>query len=54
METARDVIIWKEFAMEASRCNGYSELGRMLLKLQKVNSVLVDSLGSRIKVCQFL
>lgn len=36
IETARDVGIWKEFAMEASRCNGYSELGRMLLKLQKM------------------
>ncbi|XP_062154230.1 histone-lysine N-methyltransferase SUVR5 isoform X2 [Alnus glutinosa] len=36
METARDVMVWKEFAMEASRCNGYSELGRMLLKLQKM------------------
>ncbi|KAG2719951.1 hypothetical protein I3760_02G014500 [Carya illinoinensis] len=36
IETARDVSIWKEFAMEASRCSGYSELGRMLLKLQKM------------------
>ncbi|XP_021900764.1 histone-lysine N-methyltransferase SUVR5-like, partial [Carica papaya] len=34
IETARDVIVWKEFAMEASRCNGYFDLGRMLLKLQ--------------------
>ncbi|KAI4327534.1 hypothetical protein L6164_019983 [Bauhinia variegata] len=38
IETARDVMVWKEFAMEASRCNGYSELGRMLLKLK--NSIL--------------
>ncbi|KAG7993858.1 hypothetical protein I3843_01G027000 [Carya illinoinensis] len=36
IETARDVRIWKEFAMEASRCTCYSELGRMLLKLQKM------------------
>ncbi|KAL2348457.1 hypothetical protein Fmac_002457 [Flemingia macrophylla] len=32
-ETARDVKVWKEFAMEASHCNGYSDFGRMLLKL---------------------
>ncbi|KAL7206820.1 hypothetical protein ACSBR2_019512 [Camellia fascicularis] len=32
-ETARSVMVWKEFAMEASRCKGYSDLGRMLLKL---------------------
>lgn len=36
IETARDVMIWKEFASEASRCNGYSDLGRMLLKLQNM------------------
>ncbi|GMY11618.1 histone-lysine N-methyltransferase SUVR5 isoform X1 [Fagus crenata] len=36
IETSRDVMVWKEFAMEASRCSGYSELGRMLLKLQKM------------------
>lgn len=36
IETARDVMVWKEFAMEASRCGGYSELGRMLLKLHKM------------------
>lgn len=36
VEAAHDVMIWKEFAMEASRCNGYSELGKMLLKLQKM------------------
>ncbi|XP_050205052.1 histone-lysine N-methyltransferase SUVR5 [Mercurialis annua] len=35
-ETARDVMVWKEFAMEASRCSGYSDLGRMLLKLQNM------------------
>ncbi|KAL5557205.1 hypothetical protein UlMin_039441 [Ulmus minor] len=36
VETARDVMVWKEFAMEASRCCGYSDLGRMLLKLQNM------------------
>ncbi|KHN36168.1 Histone-lysine N-methyltransferase SUVR5 [Glycine soja] len=34
-ETARDVKVWKEFAMEASRCKGYSNFGRILLKLHK-------------------
>ncbi|KAE9614368.1 putative histone-lysine N-methyltransferase transcription factor C2H2 family [Lupinus albus] len=38
IETARDVMVWKEFAMEASRCDGYSDFGRMLLKLQ--NSIM--------------
>ncbi|RYQ80435.1 hypothetical protein Ahy_Scaffold1g106850 isoform B [Arachis hypogaea] len=37
-ETARDVKGWKEFAMGASHCTGYSEFGRMLLKLH--NSIL--------------
>nr|KYP66698.1 Histone-lysine N-methyltransferase SUVR5 [Cajanus cajan] len=37
-ETARDVKVWKEFAMEASHYNGYSDFGRMLLKLH--NSIL--------------
>lgn len=37
-ETARDVKVWKGFAMEASCCNGYSDFGRMLLKLHNVNS----------------
>ncbi|KAL5752788.1 hypothetical protein ACOSQ2_023295 [Xanthoceras sorbifolium] len=36
IETARNVTVWKEFAMEASRCIGYSDLGRMLLKLQSM------------------
>lgn len=36
IETARDVAVWKEFAMEASRCNGYPDLGSMLLKLQNM------------------
>ncbi|OVA18624.1 SET domain [Macleaya cordata] len=34
IESAREVTAWKEFALEASRCKGYSDLGRMLLKLQ--------------------
>ncbi|CAL0312760.1 unnamed protein product [Lupinus luteus] len=38
IETARDVMVWREFAMEASRCDGYSDFGRMLLKLQ--NSIM--------------
>ncbi|KAL6273851.1 hypothetical protein ACE6H2_024543 [Prunus campanulata] len=38
IETARDVTVWKEFAMEASRCNGYSDLGNMLRKLQSMIS----------------
>ncbi|XP_068344381.1 histone-lysine N-methyltransferase SUVR5-like isoform X1 [Pyrus communis] len=38
IETARDVAVWKEFAMEASRCSGYSDLGKMLLKLQSMIS----------------
>nr|KYP45514.1 Histone-lysine N-methyltransferase SUVR5 [Cajanus cajan] len=38
LETARDVMVWKELAMETSRCNSYSDFGRMLLKLQ--NSIV--------------
>ncbi|XP_050388132.1 histone-lysine N-methyltransferase SUVR5 [Argentina anserina] len=38
IETARNVVFWKEFAMEASRCTGYSDLGKMLLKLQSMIS----------------
>lgn len=33
IEAARDVLVWKEFATEASHCTGYTDLGRMLLKL---------------------
>lgn len=44
IDTARDVMVWKEFAMEASRCTGYSDLGRMLLKLQ--NMILQQYLKS--------
>ncbi|XP_052195621.1 histone-lysine N-methyltransferase SUVR5 isoform X2 [Diospyros lotus] len=34
VENARNVMVWKEFAMEASRCKSYSDLGSVLLKLQ--------------------
>ncbi|RZC55147.1 hypothetical protein C5167_014003 [Papaver somniferum] len=34
IESARSVAAWKEFALEASGCKSYSDLGRMLLKLQ--------------------
>ncbi|XP_058760231.1 histone-lysine N-methyltransferase SUVR5-like isoform X1 [Vicia villosa] len=37
-EIARDVKVWKAFAMEASHSNGYSDFGRMLLKIH--NSIL--------------
>ncbi|KAL8476034.1 hypothetical protein ACS0TY_028630 [Phlomoides rotata] len=43
-ETARDVMVLKDFSMEASRCKDYSDLGRMLLKLQ--NMVLQRCLNS--------
>ncbi|GMP28218.1 hypothetical protein CsSME_00003856 [Camellia sinensis var. sinensis] len=36
VETARSVMVWEEFAMEASQCKCYSDLGRMLLKLQSL------------------
>lgn len=36
IEAARDVLVWKEFAREASHCTGYTDLGRMLLKLHTV------------------
>ncbi|CAI9110041.1 OLC1v1010002C1 [Oldenlandia corymbosa var. corymbosa] len=38
METSRNVMAWKEFALEASRCDGYNDLGKMLLKLQNMIS----------------
>ncbi|MCL7050917.1 hypothetical protein MKW94_000167 [Papaver nudicaule] len=34
IESAREVAAWKAFALEASGCKIYSDLGRMLLKLQ--------------------
>ncbi|CAH2061333.1 unnamed protein product [Thlaspi arvense] len=36
VESAKDIIMWKEFAMEASRSTSYQELGRMLVKLQSM------------------
>lgn len=36
IETARNVVVWKEFAMEASCCKDYSDIGRLLLKLQSM------------------
>ncbi|KAK2987494.1 hypothetical protein RJ640_012153 [Escallonia rubra] len=59
MENARNVMVWKEFAMEASRCKGYPDLGRMLPKLQNMilhsclsSSWLQDSLQSWVQKCQ--
>ncbi|XP_022775257.1 histone-lysine N-methyltransferase SUVR5-like isoform X2 [Durio zibethinus] len=59
IETARNVIVWKEFAMEASRCIGYSDLGKMLLKLQNmillryIRTVwLQESFDSWVQQCQ--
>ncbi|XP_058753614.1 histone-lysine N-methyltransferase SUVR5-like [Vicia villosa] len=34
-EDARDVIVWKRFALEASECKSYSDFGRMVQRLQK-------------------
>lgn len=42
METARNVMVWKEFAMEASRCKDYPDIGGMLLKFQDVNITLCE------------
>ncbi|XP_021718538.1 histone-lysine N-methyltransferase SUVR5-like isoform X1 [Chenopodium quinoa] len=36
LETARDVVVWRDFAAEASRCKSYPDLGRLLLKLQNM------------------
>ncbi|XP_051121071.1 histone-lysine N-methyltransferase SUVR5 [Andrographis paniculata] len=44
IETARDVAVLKDFAMEASCCKDYSDLGKMLLKLQ--NMILPRCLNS--------
>ncbi|PKI41609.1 hypothetical protein CRG98_038009 [Punica granatum] len=59
IESARDVNVWKEFAMEASQCNGYPDLGKMILKLQSmilrkfINSEwLEQSLDSWTRRCQ--
>ncbi|GFZ18629.1 histone-lysine N-methyltransferase SUVR5 [Actinidia rufa] len=57
LETARNMMVWKEFVMEASRCKGYSDLGRMLLKLQSELSLLISvqsggSFHSWVQQCQ--
>ncbi|KAL2531921.1 Histone-lysine N-methyltransferase SUVR5 [Abeliophyllum distichum] len=59
VETARDVMVLKEFAMEASRCKGYSDLGKMLVKLQNMilqhcvsSNWLQHSLQSWVQRCQ--
>ncbi|CAO2828294.1 unnamed protein product [Amaranthus hypochondriacus] len=36
VETARDLVVWREFAAEASRCKNYPDLGKLLLKLQNM------------------
>lgn len=33
VESARDLVVWREFAAEASRCKSYPDLGRLLSKL---------------------
>lgn len=43
IESARNVAVWKEFAMEASHCRDYSDIGRLLLELQSVNPSLLDN-----------
>lgn len=43
-DIARDVNVWKAFAMEASHSNGYSDFGRMLLKIHNVIPLSDDSL----------
>ncbi|KAK9749926.1 hypothetical protein RND81_02G160000 [Saponaria officinalis] len=44
-ENARDVVVWREFAAEASRCKGYPDLGRLLVKLQ--NMLLPQYINSK-------
>ncbi|XP_058081322.1 histone-lysine N-methyltransferase SUVR5 isoform X2 [Magnolia sinica] len=59
VESARQVEVWKGFATDASRCEGYSDLGRMLLKIQSIMlpayinpDWLEDSFGSWSQRCQ--
>ncbi|XP_077233209.1 histone-lysine N-methyltransferase SUVR5 isoform X2 [Tasmannia lanceolata] len=59
IERARKVTAWKDFAMEACRCEGYSDLGSMLLKLQSMilptyidSDWLEHSFGSWVHHCQ--
>ncbi|AQK74088.1 Histone-lysine N-methyltransferase SUVR5 [Zea mays] len=37
VDDARKATTWKEFALEASCCRDYTDLGKMLLKFQNVN-----------------
>ncbi|RAL46751.1 hypothetical protein DM860_005030 [Cuscuta australis] len=59
VETARNIVVWKEFATEASRCKDYPDIGRMLLKFQdiilpcyKSSLWLEKSLQSWVQQCQ--
>lgn len=59
IETARNVVVWKEFAMKASRCKDYSDIGRLLLELQSMierccfaSSWLQHSLDSWVHRCK--
>ncbi|XP_009776603.1 histone-lysine N-methyltransferase SUVR5 [Nicotiana sylvestris] len=54
-ETGRNVMVWKEFAMEVSRCKDYPDLGRMLLKLNDMilpSYKKTSSMESWIQGCQ--
>ncbi|KAJ0754235.1 putative [histone H3]-lysine(4) N-trimethyltransferase transcription factor C2H2 family [Helianthus annuus] len=58
-DDARSVLVWKDFALEASRCKDYSDLGNMLLKLEKMilqrfleSSWLEHSLETWVQRCQ--
>lgn len=54
-ESSRNVMVWKEFAMEVSRCKGYPDLGRMLLKFNDMILPLYKnsfSMESWIQRCQ--
>ncbi|ONK68314.1 uncharacterized protein A4U43_C05F10060 [Asparagus officinalis] len=59
IEVSRNATAWKKFAMEASSCRDYSDLGNMLLKLQAMilptyvsNAWLENSFGSWKHRCQ--
>nr|XP_043614792.1 histone-lysine N-methyltransferase SUVR5 [Erigeron canadensis]XP_043614793.1 histone-lysine N-methyltransferase SUVR5 [Erigeron canadensis] len=58
-ETARSVAVWKDFALEASRCKDYFDLGNMLLKLENMilqrfidSSWLEHSLATWVQQCK--
>lgn len=54
IENARKATAWKEFAMEASQCRDYADLGRMLLKLQTVSPFILMTLNMRILTIIFV